>query len=537
MQPNQALDQVNPSSKWSPDLRNNDVRAVVAASIAINVLVLAIPFYINRVYTSILPQQSGDSLLVITSMLIAVVILDIALKIGRSWVLSLLSGAEEHQHRINAVRHLLAAPLDASTAEPVQERLEQIRSSSLLRNRFLQQWIFEQIDLPFVILYLLVMAIIGRWLALIPIATALIFYKQAKKAGSEAAEAIARRYSKQEFRDSVLISALSGTETVKGLGIEGFLIRRIEPIQEDLSAAEYQQQVVNAKLQHIGQLYGQLTGLLVVTIGSVFVIHHDLATGALAACTLLSRQVSQPFSRYFSLAPRNALIRYGEQKLETANALREEVNFYAGTTAWTQGVVEIGSLRIKPGDVFILTAKQPNELAEFVDEISGHRPTALKPFRIAGEDVSTLRSSERRKAIRLLESRPQLYNGTVLDNLSGFRNSSRRERAIELCKDLGIHDSIVSLPRGYETGIGEHAEFPLSQTISFQISVAAALMEQPALLLVDSSVYQQSLSTLQWLCSLPSPVPRLIAITTPPYGMSESINKIDVSLIGGRAVV
>jgi ATP-binding cassette subfamily B protein len=530
------LDQVKSSSKWSPDLRNQDVRAVIAASIAINVLVLAIPFYINRVYTSVLPQQSGDSLLVITSLLFAVVILDIALKIGRSWVLSLLCGAEEHRHRVNAVRHVLAAPLATATAEPIQERLEQIRASSLLRNRFLQQWIFERIDLPFVILYLLVMAIIGGWLAIVPIATALLFYNQAQTAASDATHAIEQRYAKQEFRDGVLLSALGGTETVKGLGIEGFLIRRLEPIQESLSTAEYQQQVVNAKLQHIGQLYGQLTGLLVVTFGSIFVIHHDLGTGALAACTLLSRQVSQPFSRYFSLTARNALIRYGETKLGKLNALEQESNFYAGDTIWPQGMVEIGSLQIQPGDVCILTAEQPRELSPFVDEIAGHRPTTLSPLRVAGQDLRALRTSERRKAIRLLESTPQLFNGTVLDNLSGFRTSSRRERAVELCKQLGIHDTIVALPRGYETAIGEQADFPLSPGVAFRIAVAAALMDNPALLLIDASVHQHNLATLQWITDLPTPVPRLIAMASLPYGISRPMNSVDISLIRGRAV-
>jgi ABC-type bacteriocin/lantibiotic exporter with double-glycine peptidase domain len=533
--PNQALDQVKPSSKWSPDLRNNDVRAVIAASIAINVLVLAIPFYINRVYTSILPQQSGDSLLVITGMLIAVVILDIALKIGRSWVLSLLCGAEEHQNRINAVRHVLAAPLEATTTKPVQERLEQIRASSLLRNRFLQQWIFERIDLPFVILYLLVMAIIGGWLAVVPIATALVFYNQAQKAAFDATHAIEQRYLKQEFRDGVLLSALGGMETVKGLGIEGFLIRRLEPIQEALSTAEYQQQVVNAKLQHIGQLYGQLTGLLVVTIGSVFVIHHDLATGALAACTLLSRQVSQPFSRYFSLTPRNALIRYGENKLEQLNILEEEQNFYSDNTIWSQGTVEIGSLRVQPGDFCILTDTKTDQLSELVDEIAGHRPTDLCPLRIAGQDLSALRSSERRKAIRLVESTPHLFNGTILDNLCGFRTSSRREHAIELCKQLGIHNAIISLPRGYETAIGEQADFPLSQSVTFRIKVAAALMEKPALLLIDASMHQLNQTTLQWLSHIPSSVPRLIAMTALPYGISQPINSVDIGQIRGRS--
>ena len=533
---NAALDQVKPSSMWSPDLRNNDVRTVIAASIAINVLVLAIPFYINRVYTSVLPQQSGDSLLVITGLLIAVVILDIALKIGRSWVLSLLCGAEEHKQRLNAVRHVLGAPLVTATAEPIQNRLEQIRASAMLRNRFLQQWIFERIDLPFVVIYLLVMAIIGGWLSIVPIATALLFYNQAQKAAAAATQAIEQRYSKQEFRDGVLLSALGGTETVKGLGIEGFLIRRLEPIQEALSSSEYQQQMVNAKLQHIGQLYGQLTGLLVVTFGSIAVIHHDLGTGALAACTLLSRQVSQPFSRYFSLSPRNALIRYGEKKLAALTSLEQERNFYAGNTTWLQGTVEIGSLQIQPGDVCILTAQQPSELAEFMEEIAGHRPTNLSPLRVADQDLNALRSSEQRKAIRLLDSTPQLFNGTVLDNLSGFRSSSRRERAIELCKQIGIHDAIVALPRGYETAIGEQADFPLSPGISFRIAVAAALMEQPTLLLIDASVHQQNSATLQWITELQSAVPRLIAMGALPYGVKKPLNSVDISLIRGRAV-
>ena len=531
-----ALDAAKPSSRWSPDLRNNDVRAVIAASIAINILVLSIPFYINRVYTSILPQQSGDSLLVITALLFAVVILDVALKIGRSWVLSLLSGAEEHRHRLHAVRQILAAPLSTATAEPIQDRLEQIRASSLLRNRFLQQWIFERIDLPFVVVYLLVMAIIGGWLAVIPVATALLFYSQAQSAAQQATRAIDQRYSKQEFRDGVLLSALGGTETVKGLGIEGFLIRRLEPIQEALSTAEYQQQVVNAKLQHIGQLYGQLTGLLVVTFGSYFVIHHDLGTGALAACTLLSRQVSQPFSRYFSLSPRNALIRYGETKLGKLNAVPHEHNFDAGATTWQQGVVEIGSLQIKPSEVCILTADHPGDLVRLIEELVGYRPSSLHPLRLAGQELETLRASERRKAIRLVQSRAVLFTGTVLDNITGFRSTSRRDQAIALCKQLGIHDRIVALPRGYETAIGEQAEFPLGPGMAFRISVAAALLEQPALLLIDACLHKLDTAALDWLNGFNSEVPRLIAMSDLPYGFNTPINCVDLTVMRGAAL-
>lgn len=520
--------------QWSPDLQSKDVRAVIAASVAINILVLAIPFYINRVYTSVLPQQSGDSLVVITGMLFAVVLLDLLLKVLRSWVLTLLNGAEEHRLRVQAIRHYLAAPLEVARSQSLDQRLEQVRAAGFLRNRFLQQWIFLRIDLPFVALYLLVMGLIGGWLFLIPILSACVFYPQAQRASRDAMEIIRGRYSRQEARDDVLISALSGTETVKGLGIEGFLVRRLEPVQEALSATEYQQQVVNARLRHVGQLYAQVTGLMVVTFGSILVVHHSLATGALAACTLLSRQVSRPFSQYFSMVPRFALIDYGADKINALLRLDAEAAFYEGSTESLSGEVSLGALQIKPGETCVLTGSAPRELSAFIAGILGHQICSLDPVSVGGVNVKLMRSSERRKSLRSVKARADLFNGTVLDNLTAFRPQSRREAAIECCKQLSIHDRLISLPRGYETVIGEQADFPIGSDLAFRISVAAALLDAPALLIIDGSDQALDATTLQWIAGLPVAVPRLVVLSTLPYALKRPLNVVGLEMIQER---
>ena len=528
------MDSASPASHWSPDLRSKDVRAVIAASIAINVLVLAIPFYINRVYTSVLPQQSADSLLVITGLLFAVVLLDLLLKILRAWVVTLLSGAQEHQFRLSAIRHFLSAPLEVARSQSIDQRLEQLRAVGLLRNRFMQQWIFQRIDLPFVLLYLLVMSIIGGWLFLVPILVAAAFYPQAQRASQEAMAIIRARYAKQEVRDDLLLSALAGTETVKGLGIEGFLVRRLEPVQESLSATEYQQQVINARLQQVGQLYGQVTGLLVVTFGAVLVVNHSLSTGALAACTLLSRQVSGPFSRYFSLAPRLALIDYGVDKLNQLLALNAEPGFYEGLTERPAGVVRIGALQINPAETCILTGQSSVELSAFLDEILGHRDCSCQPLSIGAMSVNALRISERRKCLRLVPASSALFTGTVLDNLTGFRPQTRRERAIALCKQIGIHDELIALPLGYETLIGPQADFPIGKELSLRIAVAAALLDQPALLIIDGSQHAVSVPTLHWLDDLPVSAPRLIVLSALPYATQPFMNVVNLNVIKER---
>ena len=528
------LDSASIHHQWSPDLQSKDVRAVIAASVAINVLVLAIPFYINRVYTSVLPQQSGDSLVVITGMLFAVVLLDLLLKILRSWVLTLLNGAEEQRLRVQAIRHYLAAPLEVARSQSLDQRLEQVRAAGFLRNRFLQQWIFLRIDLPFVALYLLVMGLIGGWLFLIPILSACVFYPQAQRASRDATAIIRARYAMQESRDDVLISALSGTETVKGLGIEGFLVRRLEPMQESLSAAEYQQQVVNARLQHVGQLYAQVTGLMVVTFGSILVVNHSLATGALAACTLLSRQVSRPFSRYFSLVPRFALIDYGADKINELLSLDAEPGFYNGRTEALTGEVRLGALRMNLGETCVLTGSTPRELAALIAGVLGHQPCSLHPLTIGGVNVESMRSSERRKSLRAVSARSDLFNGTVLDNLTAFRPQTRREAAIECCKQLSIHDQLIALPRGYETPIGEQADFPLGSDLAFRLAVASALLEQPALLIIDGTDHALDAATLHWIENLPIAVPRLVVLNTLPYALQKPMNVIELGMIQER---
>lgn len=530
------LESARATDGWKPDLKSGDVRAVIAASVAINILVLAVPFYINRIYTSILPQQSGDSLLVITAMLFAVVLLDLLLKILRAWVVTLLNASQEHRHRLTAIRHYLAAPLQLARNQTIDQRLEQVRAAGLLRNRFMQQWVFQKIDLPFVCLYLLVMLLIGGWLSLVPIVTAFVFYPQAVRASREAMAVIRERYAKQESRDDVLLSALSGTETVKGLGIEGLLVRRLEPVQESLGSIEYQQQVINSRLQHVGQLYAQVTGLLVVTLGSILVVHHSLAIGALAACTLLSRQVSRPFSRYFSLAPRLALIDYGVEKLNQLALLEPEPGFYQGLIQWSEGPVQIGLLKLKIGQTMVIQEDDPRKLSAFVAEILGHRPSTLHPLTVADLDVNSLRLSERRKCLRSVSTRPSLFNGSILDNLTGFRSHSRRPEAIEICRKIGIHDALIALPRGYSTVTGEQAEFPIGSDLSFRIAVAAAIMDRPGLLVVDASNLAIDAAAFQWVKNLPLAIPRLIVLKLLPYASEQSLEVVGLGALHQEVV-
>lgn len=284
----------------SSGFQGKDYTVLIASTIAINLIVLAIPLYINRIYTSVVPEQAGDSLAGITILLAAVLVLDVVLKALRSWVLTWLGASTEHRLRMEAVRSVLGASAEDVAQQPLQSRMTQLRSPTTLRNRLEQQWLVRRVDLPFSLVYLIVLGLIGGWLILPPILLAPVFVLMAKRAAHEAVQSTRHHHDLEVNRNQLVVNGLALASTIKTLNLEGFLIRRLEPLQERLSRRSFEQESATAKLQNLSALFSQLNQLLIVSIGGWLVIQQDLTTGALAACTLLSGQVSAPLGKLFS---------------------------------------------------------------------------------------------------------------------------------------------------------------------------------------------------------------------------------------------
>lgn len=71
---------------------------------------------------------------------------------------------------------------------------------------------------------------------------------------------------------------------------------------------------------------------------------------------------------------------------------------------------------------------------------------------------------------------------SIRDNLSLIDSDTKNQ--IEVCKRVGIHDFIESLPRGYNTVIGEDAHL-LSDGQKQLLAIARSLLSKSEILLLD----------------------------------------------------
>lgn len=504
----------------SADLASPVVRTVIAATVGINLLVLAVPLYINRIYTSVLPQKAGDSLVVITLLLLAVLVVDVLLKVGRAAVLSWLAAAQEHRLRLDAIRSLLAAPLEASEAAPIDDRLEQVRAASQLRSVFEQQWLVRHIDVPFALVYLLVLALIGGWLVLIPVGLIPLFLWQGGLASTRMAAALQRKSRSESFRNAVVLACLQAASTVKSLNLEGFLVRRLDPAQEAFSQSVVDQESSAARLQNLSQLFAQWSQLLIVTFGGWMVIHQDLSSGALAACTLLSGQVTMPLSKLFSAEAQQASLQLAESQYRALAELEPEASFLSGESVPEAGELRIGILTLVPGSKALLIGGKPHQSTAFLESLTGLTGSIPADLQFAGRYPHRMERTALRQRLRLVRSGAPMLRGSLLENLTQFRNDQLANQATALCNRHGVAGQILNLPRGFDTPIGESQDFPLAAGLAFRLQVMQALLDAPAVLLVDASEVALSSEQLAWLLDLDLEASCLVALPSIPASRS-----------------
>lgn len=112
-----------------------------------------------------------------------------------------------------------------------------------------------------------------------------------------------------------------------------------------------------------------------------------------------------------------------------------------------------------------------------------------------GHDISTLNLHWLRQQIALVQQEPVLFSQTIKDNIKNGLIGSKYEleseeeqmdRIIAAAKKANAHDFISSLPKAYETHVGERG-FLLSGGQKQRVAIARAIVSDPKILLLDEA--------------------------------------------------
>ncbi|WP_240196936.1 ABC transporter ATP-binding protein [Nonomuraea lactucae] len=142
------------------------------------------------------------------------------------------------------------------------------------------------------------------------------------------------------------------------------------------------------------------------------------------------------------------------------------------------------SFTAAPGDIVVCTGPSgagKSTLAKLL--LRFYDPDAGRVL-LDGVDIRDLTRASLRDNITILHQESMLFSGTVRENIAYGRPGATPDQVIRAAELAGVHDFVSTLPRGYETPVGQRGRL-LSGGQRQRVAIARALVRDAPVLVLD----------------------------------------------------
>lgn len=490
---------------WSVILDNRRLyRDVLIGSVLINLFAIAMPLYVMNVYDRVVPNQATATLWALTAGIALVLCFDLALRLTRNAFVDLAASRADVKLSSALMQRVLGMRMEARPAS-TGSFAATLQSFESVRGFIGSATVVALVDLPFVVLFAVIIALIGPALV-IPIVVGIVFVLlYALAAQSKMHELSETTWRVGAQRNATLVESLANLETVKTLRAEGRIQALWEKTTAYLSRTSARMRLLGSSVGSVALWTQQSVAVAIIVTGVFMIIEGDLSQGGLIAAYLLSSRAMAPISQAAALM---AQYHNASTALDSLNEVMEKPEERSEGGQYVSRAQVRGQLELRS-----VTLRYPNEERDALRDLSVkihagekvailgrvgsgkstlnkllqglYRPTAGAVM-VDGVDIRQFDPIDLRRHIGYVPQDVSLFFGSLRDNIvaAGGSDGIDDEALLRAIKVSGIDGMVDTHPQGVELPVGERGEL-LSGGQRQGVAIARALAHDPQILLFD----------------------------------------------------
>lgn len=447
------------------------IRAGVV-TVCINVLSVMTSLFAMQVYDRVVPNFAFSTLWVLA--------LGMFLAISMEWMLKNLrhgfvEGMTEKVDRALSqffFDQTLALKLDKRPSK-VGSMVAQVRDYEQVKSFFTSTTLFVIADLPFALFFVAVIAMLGGYVALVP----LLFIPLSVGVGLMCRRPIealqAQQNDESARRHGVLIEALQGADMVKSQALEWRFSLVWQALTEKLALNGKNIRTLSSHAQYLIQSLQQIAYVLLVVAGVYAIQAGNLTVGGLIACSILAGRALSNISQVTSVLvqwhhTKNALeildkmlVKPSDDDGRRVASTRSQVLHYefGPLTYRYEDSKEIQfdckKLQFQAGARVAIIGRNGSGKSTMLRLLAGLATPSAGQVKLGGLDLQTARHGWLRANVGYLPQEVRLFAGTLKDNLTFGLPACGEETLCEAMARTGLDRLVNKHPLGLNMPVRE----------------------------------------------------------------------------------
>jgi len=473
---------------------------VALAAMMANLLAIGSALFAMQVYDRVVPNAAFDTLWILASGVVLAIMFETSLRLMRAHLLDTMGKKLDLKLSAQLFERVLNTRL-AAKPPSLGAFSTQIREFETVREFFTASSAALISDLPFTLIFLLIITLIGGTVVFVPVVAILLMLTPGFLAQYKLGQLSRQNLREGAVKNSILLESIEHLETIKAARAEGRSLHLWESLTAQLAGTAMRTHTLAAALGYGAAMVQQLCYVGVIIFGVYRISVGEMTVGALVASSLLTARAIAPMAQVAGILGRWQHTRValeGLDQLMAAPVERPQGKLFARTGKLT-GHYRIEELRLQHGDnppvvdVTSLTIPAGGRVALLGGNGAG-KSSLLRLLSGLGDPTSgrllldeislgQIDPSDRRRAIGYLPQDVALLHGTLRDNLNLEGAALSDDDLFAALDGVGLGNFVRANPLGLDMPILGNGSFSGGQRQA--VGLARVLLQDPSIVLLD----------------------------------------------------
>jgi len=476
--------------------------SVLAASVLINVLALALPLFSMNVYDRVIPNRAQSTLWVLAIGVLLAFALDYALRRARTGVIDDLGRELDLKLSQKIFARILAAPLSERKGN-TGNLVARVSEYQIVRDFFTSTTLVLVVDMAFLVLFVLLIAYLAGWLAIVPLIAMAVMAALGLRLQRRVQRSLIEAQADYGLQQTLLVEAITGLETLKSVSGEGVMLGRWRRIAEMSARSQERQRDVSTTAIGAAATCQQACNVMLILGGYYLFDAGKITMGAIIAIVMLSSRSLSPAAQLAFLLTRGQQARQTLTSLQrlwegederrkgsaslTPSVRQGEIRLEGASFTYpgaAQPALDAIDLVIKPGERVAVIGRVASGKSSLGRLICGLSEPTGGAMLIDGLDSRQYRPADIRAAFRFVGQDAALFSGTIKDNLALGSSDADEAAMLAALEAAGAEHFLARDEGGFDRIVGE-AGVRLSGGQRSFLTIARALVRPSRLLFLD----------------------------------------------------